>query len=709
MINNPDEFDDESMGEVDAMEQKEAEGTKKTADPKVANLIKRFEKENRPPDEIKKVLAGMDADRKYVHTEANMATVIGGVATNYIYRYQLNHKAQINAREPTINVSKKKKIGQIPPEIDQEITGYAETLQLLIRHYLSESEADIKGILDGADQDVDTVGIVFLKLDWIEDQGRDPVGASRPKDFMASLARLRRMVEARDAGKFQDTDAEAEELRNLSDSINKQVHAELWNKTAFNAPMDADPRSARWEGKPSMEQISEIPRYHGPIIRSILPEDVAWDWDIFRLEDFRHSRQFSYRTFMSEQRIREFYNVPADEELVSSSKGDNQNSRDDGDLKDDAGSRDVDGNEKKSGKLCVWTRMDRENNKIYSWIQGSEKWLRDPETPDVVTKNWFNVFPHYFNRACGRFLPVSNVTLAKPLQEEINLVQTHKRQAKRAAYDRWAVTEGLFDDHDLMEMERCPPNGMFQTKKKVEDIQKGIFRMPGNYNAEVHDVTGERQELGAMLGQSAAAQGVTRGGSDSATEAQIANQTSDTTLQDHMSANERVCKSMAICLAEILNQCLPEENAKAIAGPGAVFPLIGREQLWQHLQVEIEAGSTAMPAQQKKLSQLREVVGIMKEAGVGQIPGGPTLDPVFLGRKVADIVDWREDPAQFITLPPPPPMMPPGGPGMGDSNAPPGMPDMAPPEEMPPLPAGGMPPAGSSQPEQSPPQVGPEG
>ena len=702
------EFIDQSMAEVDEAAEKEANGKyKKECDPKVAALIKRFEKENRPPDEIKKVLAGMDADRKYVHTEANMATVPGGVATNYIYRYQLNHKAQINAREPTINVTKKKKIGQLPPEIEQQIDGYAATQQLLIRHYISESEADLKGVLDGADQDVDTVGIVFLKLDWIEDQSRDPVGANRPKDFQASLSRLRRLVEDRDAGKFNEEDPEMEELRNLSDSVNKQVHAELWAKMAFQpGQMESDPRMARWNGQPSVEQISEIPRYRGFRLRSILPEDSAWDWDIFRLEEFRHSRQFSYRTYLSEHQIREFFNIPADEELVSSSKGDNRESRDDGELKDDAGSRDVEGTEKKAGKLCVWTRMDRENNKIYTWIQGSEKWLREPETPDVVTTNWFNVFPHYFNRACGRFLPVSNVTLAKPLQEEINIVQTHKRQAKRAGYDRWAVTEGLFDDHDLQEMEHCPPNGMFQTKKKIEDIQKGIFRMPGNFNPGVHDVTSERQELGAMLGQSAASQGVTRGGSDSATEAQIANQTADTTLQDHMAANERVCKSVAISMAEIINQCLPEENAKAIAGPGAMLPMIAREQLWQHLQIEIEAGSTAMPAQQKKMAQLRESVAVMKEAGIGQFPDGPRLDPVFLGRKVADILDWRDDPADFVIFPQP--LMPPGAPMGGASSAPPSGPDLAPPEEMPPLPSG-MPPAGPEEQAAPQPPIGPQG
>jgi hypothetical protein len=672
-------------------------------DPSIKALIKQFEEQNEWPVDVEAVIKQMDAQRKYVHTDANLPDVPGGVCTNYLFKHQLTHKAQINARQPSVTVKQKRKIGSMVPEIKKLLDGYAETQSILIEHFMGPDEADLKSVLDGAIQDADTVGITFIKMDWLEDLKRDPTGAYRPSDFQDTVARLTLLTEQFQAGLFSEQDAQYADLVEAKDSVQRQMNAELWRKMMPAGPEHDDPRKLRWDGLPTKPQITELPKYRGYQFSTLMPEDCRWDFAIFQPENFKRGDHFSYCTYMTERKIREFFGIPAEKSLESADGGSAASSARDQAMpkSQNPADRSDTNSGQHDGKLKVWTRMDRVRNRIYNWIEGGCEWLRTPEAPEIVTSNWFNVWPLYFNRTTGRFLPISYTTLGRPLQDEINRVRTHKRQAKDAAYDRYAVAAGLFDEEDLEAMEECPPNGMFATKRKIDELAKGFFRLPGQYKPEIHDVTEERQELAVLLGQSAASQGVTRDGADSATEAAIANQTADVVLNDHKDVLNSLRRSIAQAMAETNNQALPEENAKAIAGTEAVFPMFDRQQLWAHMDIEVEAFSSGQAAQEKELSKMDTVMGIGERAGIGQNPGGPIFNPIAVMKKATRIVDWREDPTELVILPPPPPMMPPMPPGGGQGGGP-GAP--AAPDGEPTMPGG---PNGANPPGSPPADAGP--
>ncbi len=693
-------MDDPDLAEAEALaDQPEAveepEETEPEYDPSIKKLIEQFEAENEYPTDIEAVIKKMDDQRKYVHTDANLADVPGGVCTNYLYKHQLTHKAQVNARQPTVTVRPKKKIGKLEPEIKALLDGYAQTQSVLIEHFMGPDEADLKSILDGCIQDADTVGIVFLRLDWLEDLKRDPTGAYRPSDFQDTVARLTLLSEQFAAGQFSEQDAQYQDLMEAADTVKKQQEAELWRQMMPEGPETDDPRKLRWDGVPTPPQITELPKYRGFQFETLMPEDVRWDFSVYQPEKFRRCDHVSYCSYMTDRKIREFFGIPATESLESADAGSAVGSAKDQPAPRSQNPADRSDNKasQHDGKKKVWTRLDRVRNRIYNWIEGGCRWLREPAAPEVVTTNWFNIWPIYFNRATGRFLPVSYTTLGRPLQDEINRVRTHKRQAKDAAYDRYVMAAGLFDAEDLKAMEQCPPNGIWSTKKNIEDIRKNIYQMPGNYKPEIHDVTEERQELAVLLGQSAASQGVTKDGADSATEASIANATADVVLNDHKQALEGVRRAVAQAMAETMNQALPEENAKAIAGQDAVFPMFQREQLWAHMDIEIESYSNGAAEQDKELSQLDVVIGIGQKMGVGAIPGGPIWNPMVGMEKATKAIDWRIDPTELIILPPPPmaPPIPMDG-GEGGPDAPEGAQDVGGAPEMPGGPQG-LPPA----------------
>lgn len=675
-----------------------------TEDAAESDQIKKFEADQKRPTDVKSVIEQMADDRDYVHTQANLPNTPGGVATNYILRYQWIHGSQIYAKDPSISVRQRRRLGVLVPAIQQILTDFGKTVEYIVQH--CANEAELRPIVDGMIQDTDTTGIVFLKVNWMEDLGRDPTGTFRPNDLSSQVRTLTRLRDEYEAGKFQDTDARMAEMKELAKCIQDEMEAEHWRQVAYPSkrpqvgpdgqpvmtdqgipvlddvpyPEGQDPRRLRWDGVPTPPQITELPKYRGFVFDVFDAEDVGWDWTITRPELLHRGSHMDTRVWMTPEKIREDFGISVNDATDYLPTTETVARRDtpkrlanSSVAKEDAetGERD--------GLLAVWERQMADGY-VYTWVKGAKKFLRKVKN-DIATSSRFNVFPLYFNRVTGRVLPVSNVTLGRPLQDEINTVRTHKRQAKRAAYNRYIANKDLFTDAEKRKLEKCPPEGVIFINKHMEDIKAGFMPINGRFDPAVHDVGEEKQELSISQNMSVASLGQTKGGSDSATEAAIANQSSDTMAQRHRSMLEAFLQRIFTHMSEVLIQALPEDNAKAIAGPGAVWPMADREALWNHLEVDIEAGSTGKPDQQKRLESLKASVEIGNMMGVGQNPMRPGWNVLNGMRKLADINDWREDPADLLMMPPPLPPMPaqdgtPSAPGPGGGPAPGGAPQL---------------------------------
>lgn len=700
-------------------------------------LINRFEGENLRPEDVKDVIENLFQERKYIHTEASMPTTPNAVATNYLLKYQWIHQAQILAKDPSVAVRPKKKLGQMVPAVQQLMQGYARTMEYLVQYALKEM--DFRRIVDGAIQDVDTVGIVFLKIRWIEDMGRDPIGTYRPNDLGRMVRRLKRLQDGLVNDVYRDNSAEAIEAQFLANDIKEELEAEQWRQQAYPSqiikptpkvgpdgqpiidpisgqpvmdpvvcnityPEDQDPRLLRWEGLPTPDQVSLMPQYRGFVLDLVDAEDITWDWRTKRLSLWHRSSHITTGVWMTEEELREEFDIAADDPIIM--KGGIERANDaylrTSSDEDQYSEHQLDA-PRKQGAYRVWERQDRARNAVFTWVQGSHRFLR-VSRPEIVTSFWYNIFPLAFNMVSGRLLPVSNTTLGRPIQDEINTVRTHKRAAKRAAYNRYLVEQDLLGDGELDRLQACPPEGWVETTKKVSDIKKKIYQVSGKFDPEVHDVIEERQELSSMMGIPSAATGQTRDAADSATEASIANQTSGLMGERHRWIVECTYSDICTYIAEVLSQALPEDNAKAIAGPDAVWPLQDRPALWSHLEVDIEAGSTGKPDKQARLDALEQSVDIGQKIGIGQNPMMPRWNAGKMLRKLGDINDWREDPDDLLLPPPPPPMPPlppnppPGPPPPGGHGGPPGPPPGPPGPPMPP-------PPGIASP-QGPPEVG---
>jgi len=602
-----------------------------------AALIARFEEEAKLPEHERKIIEEIDELRKYVHTDVMTPSVTNGVAENLIIRNQYIRQAQTYARDPDLTVEPVKLLEpEIPPELDLVDPAGTEQLRMQFRQFLKvlelfgktieilvkrfQDDGSLGKILNGGIQDTQTDGLLWLKVTWQENMGRDPLGVPRANDFQDTIKRLSTLSAQLEADEFDKNDARYKELMDCADTIRKQIMGERW--VAENYLPGTDPREISWETgeRPSAQGIAELPRHRGFRIRAINPADLRRDWSISRPEEYLDCRHLDHRVFMTDAEIADTFGVSLDDirDCMGGRSDDGQQTEQKASNAEDPEDRAEPEKQEVNGARCVWERWEKFTGRRYVWIQGARKFLVN-DIPSVVTKRFYPFFLLYWNRVTGRFMPLSDAKLQRPLNDEYNLLRTHDRQGRRAAYNKYIVAKNSLSEEEKAKLESCPPEGVVELKK-AREVAKYLSIVVGkNYTPELYDTSKVRMALDEAANIPSSARGNTAA-TKFATSDQIANQVMDQQTDRYRGALEELLRDLASYMAEVLVQVLPEAEAKAKAGPGAVWPLMDREALWSYLQVTIQAGSTGKPDAAKRLGLLGQVAEIHQKLGIG----GPT-------------------------------------------------------------------------------------
>jgi hypothetical protein len=255
----------------------------------------------------------------------------------------------------------------------------------------------------------------------------------------------------------------------------------------------------------------------------------------------------------------------------------------------------------------------------YVWVDGADEFLVD-ETPEVTWRGFFPFAALLFNRVTGKLIPISDVRLQMPHQDEINQKRTHEREAQAAAYPRFIVQAGVLEEGEKTKLEQAIPYSVVELTRG-DDVSKGLQELATSfkYDPKLYDTSKPEREMEYVSGISKAAAGQT-GGSNTATEAAIADQEmgvqSDfrkTTVESFIGLVYRMMADMAII-------AFPEANVKELVGPSAVWPQLDRENLWRGMQIDIVPGSSGAPDHQKEFTFWSNFGTLVTQ--FGQTPNG---------------------------------------------------------------------------------------
>lgn len=706
--------DDQEHGEPVAEDSSDAQEEKDEQD---AALISDFMQDIRRPEDDRVIIDEMAELRRFIHTDVMNQPTIHSVGMNLLIRNQYIRCAQVQAKAPDWSCQPRKMIApkdpgppppfprpsppppappgtQLTPEIaamhdqliqqsqawqewdqcaqdwqewqqyNETLTAYGDTCEILVKD-LSD-QAGLGECLEGVIQDVQTDGLCWVKVVYVEDFGKDPLTGNRPSDFSEMVARLAVLVADFEEGTFTEDSGQYTQMRDLADSVRKQLKAE---KEAAGAPPGVDQREQEWAtGIPSTAEIEALPRARQFVATAVAPEDMYRDWNITRPESWRKGRRMTERHRMTMEDIKANFGLTDDdlnEMSPTASHAENRIPQGDTDTGNSGMTEEtVHGlSQPSSGRdhlHIVWERYELHSRRRYVWIDGYSKFLIN-EVYSTTSRYFYPYFLFYFNRVTGRFMPLSDAKLQRPFNEEYNLLRTHDRAAKRASYNKYVVPAGVLTDEEKDKLESAAPEAVIelQNVKEVEPYLKTI--VGSNYEPLKYDSTKCRADLDETGNVPASARGDTHGASF-ATSDQIANQTMNEQSDRYRGLLERGITEIGVHILDIANDVLPESHVKSRLGPGAVFPEIDRKTMWSSMQLEVVGGSMSKPNQARNLDLWKNIGGFLNSIGVG-IPGGEWQPnaPELL-ELVLDGMNIRKDPKELLTHAPPP-IMPPSGMG----------------------------------------------
>jgi len=320
-----------------------------------------------------------------------------------------------------------------------------------------------------------------------------------------------------------------------------------------------------------------------------------------------------------------------------------------------------------SDNCVVWEMYNKRDGLVYILCDGYPDFLREPSAPDIFIERFFPWFMTAFNEVDGRVYPISDVSLIRPMQRELNRSRQGLREHRFANRPKMAYAEGVLSEDDVDVLRMHPVNALIaiaglQPGQDINQVLQAIKGVPVDPN--LYEVNPVFQDLMRAVGDQEADLGGTGGAT--ATESNIAASAKSTALSSAIDDIDDTLTGLARAAGQILLLNMSEEMVKNIVGPGAMWPTLTKAEVSKEVYLEVEAGSSGRPNQAQQLQNFERLAPILM-----QLPG---VKPQFLAkeaiRRMDDTIDVDEAVAEG--LPSVTAMnggKTPGMPGQGDPNA----------------------------------------
>jgi hypothetical protein len=297
--------------------------------------------------------------------------------------------------------------------------------------------------------------------------------------------------------------------------------------------------------------------------------------------------------------------------------------------------------------VTLFERYDRSTSRMYIWAEGLDRFLVN-EVVKVTSPWWFPALLVSKNRTTGNFTGPSDVTLQRPLQDEINEQRSHQRKLKRAAIPKVVVKKGAFERGEKEKLENGD-GGAVVEMTHADEVRAALQQtQPVAVNPWLTDATEAKYELQKVSGVSATSTGVV-GDAKLATEVADARQGLDALTEFYRAVLvDWTFEKLGYMTAWMLAQVWDEEHAALVCGPGVVWPeMTTRTEFLRRMQLKVEPGSSGRPGGEAYLKKAMMVVDLAR--GLGLTAKSPAVLSDILREAGLNI-----DPEKYFMLAPAP-------------------------------------------------------
>jgi hypothetical protein len=294
--------------------------------------------------------------------------------------------------------------------------------------------------------------------------------------------------------------------------------------------------------------------------------------------------------------------------------------------------------DRSKGLACVYHVYDKRTGMQLVVCEGYPDFLREPCEPAVFIEQFFPYFAVTFNdiEEEGRLFPDSDVENLTSPQKEFNRSKEAQRQHRIANRPLYASPFGSFEDEEVKTLENYPAHSVIELKglekgRPVTDLLAPVQKIGVDPN--LYETETIYQDMQRATGVGEANMG---GGSNStATESSIAENSRQGTLGLDSDDLDDMLTDLFRAAGQVLLGNLSQETVKSIAGPGAVWPELSRQDIMAELWLETKAGSSGRPNAAADAAKFERLYPLLV-----QIPG---ISPEWLGKKAIQIADDDAD------------------------------------------------------------------
>lgn len=482
---------------------------------------------------------------------------------------------------------------------------FAKTLEIVFRDQIDHAQnPPFKGQVKNGIPRVLTTGVFYAKLDYERAVGRRPGTENRLDEARDRLARLNRMLgeaQTDQDGEYGPETAKADELRTQIAALEAEPVNVLKEGLVFSFPDSTsiipDKKCKNLVGFIGSDWVAEE--------QCLTPEEIKESW---RVDVSKSYKRYSvwYDGQINEART----NVEGSECLA-----------------------------------CVYTIFNRRTGLVYVVCDGYDDFLVDPAPPENKTQYFWPWYALVFNRLESQRspFPKSDVRLMKPLQLEINRTMEALRQHRIANQPKYLGDATAFEDDEKINLTEYPPHEVIFVKalaegKSAKDMVVELPKAAIDPNVYSTDVLYEA--LMRVIGSQEANLGAPQGGDTTATESSIAEASRLSSQQSNADDLDDWLSLLARNAGELLVREMNFQTVREIAGPGAVWTQLSREELASAMFLEVQAGSTGRPNQAQDLANLERALPFLV-----QMPG---IDPQKLAEWVIRVTDGRMKPADLM-------------------------------------------------------------
>lgn len=428
-----------------------------------------------------------------------------------------------------------------------------------------------------------SVGPGWLKAIWQDSLGVVPLSATRQDDLQDNMRRIATLERDIAAGKCEYPDAAQAELAELRAGLSEMQ----------------EPESSR-----------------GMVYDFVPAEDITVPEDVARTEDYLESPWLGHRIFIPFEEAKEKLPRVADvlnratcyvqvkarpsNEAVSPGPLADLSAEDADSYRQVPGSgTGIEGTT--GGCICVHEIWHKAANRIYTMVEGLDRWGRDPYSPDPATKRWYSFFRLAYIEVDGRRHPQSLVERSMTQLDEYNRLRCNQREHRRRAIPKSGFDRRTVSKDEAAKIEGGGVGEMIGLNLTGDaDPSKAVFPIVyPQYDAALYDTSDVRSELEMIWGIQEALSSSIRT-AKTATEAEIQQSGTEGRESYKRDSTEDWLTEIAIYTAEVGLQKYTRDEVITLVGPDAFWPSAGAprlkiEDLRTLISIEIRAGSSGKP------------------------------------------------------------------------------------------------------------------